>query len=292
MKTEQRDPQNSEDLRYSILDPTGNITALVESRVETERQPSVAAELMRRHPEVEQVGFVVFSDSLSDPVQVELRMAGGEFCGNATMSAAALFFLRRGEKPGEEGRDAGTEESPVRIRLLVSGAAQPVEVRLWREEEKCFRAGVRMPKILEVQEQEFVFGDSSGKLPCVRMEGISHIVIEEDSVFFRLLERRSAAEQAVQAWCSVLSAEGLGLMFLEKGEAGYRLTPLVWIPGSRTLFWENSCASGSAATGRYLAEKTGMPVSAEMRQPSGVLRVESDPETGDTWLYGRTRLTK
>ena len=37
-------------VRYSILDPTGNITALVESPVEPERQPELAAELMRRHP--------------------------------------------------------------------------------------------------------------------------------------------------------------------------------------------------------------------------------------------------
>ena len=49
-------------LQYSIFDPTGNITALVESPVPVERQPAVAAALMARHPEVEQVGFVRFPD--------------------------------------------------------------------------------------------------------------------------------------------------------------------------------------------------------------------------------------
>ena len=34
-------------LRYSILDPTGNITAIVESPVEIASQPSVAGAIMR-----------------------------------------------------------------------------------------------------------------------------------------------------------------------------------------------------------------------------------------------------
>ena len=45
-------------LRYSIWDPTGNITALVESAVAVGEQPAAAAALMERHPTVEQVGFV------------------------------------------------------------------------------------------------------------------------------------------------------------------------------------------------------------------------------------------
>ena len=51
---------------------------------------------MRRHPEVEQVGFVRFSDDPGDPVRAGLRMAGGEFCGNASCCAAVLWFLDHG----------------------------------------------------------------------------------------------------------------------------------------------------------------------------------------------------
>ena len=43
-------------LRLCIFDPTGNITALVESAVEPEAQPSAAARIMARFPAVEQVG--------------------------------------------------------------------------------------------------------------------------------------------------------------------------------------------------------------------------------------------
>ena len=47
-----------EDLKYYIFDPTGNITALVESGVAAADQPAVASRIMERHPDVEQVGFL------------------------------------------------------------------------------------------------------------------------------------------------------------------------------------------------------------------------------------------
>ena len=78
-------------LKYSIWDPTGNITALVETQTSIDRQPEVAARIMDLHPEVEQVGFV------SKVLRPYLRMAGGEFCGNASMCAAAWLALGRGE---------------------------------------------------------------------------------------------------------------------------------------------------------------------------------------------------
>ena len=268
-----------EPIQYSILDPTGNITALVESPVPVERQPSVAASLMERHPEVEQVGFVQLNGE--GPVQARLRMAGGEFCGNAAMSAAALFLLRRG--PQGEG-------APPVLQVGVAGVVQPVAVRLRRDTEDSFFAGVHMPPAKSIGEKDFCFGAVRGKLPVVRMEGISHIIIEPASPFFSLREDQTAARQAVRLWCAALSADCLGLMFLERTAAECRLTPLVYVPGSGTVFWENSCASGSSAVGMALAAKTGTPVRLELTEPGGRLRVESDPEKGETWLWGRTRL--
>ena len=77
-------------MRYSVFDPTGNITALVRDPVAPLQQPVIAAGIMRKHPEVEQVGFVSFDGALP-----ALRMAGGEFCGNASMSAAALLCMEQ-----------------------------------------------------------------------------------------------------------------------------------------------------------------------------------------------------
>ena len=276
---------HNESIRYSILDPTGNTTALVESPVETGRQPAVAASLMDRHPEVEQVGFLGPASSSEDPVRGSLRMAGGEFCGNASMCAAAFYLLRRQQADG-----IPTVPSEATVRLRVSGAAEPVLVRLQKESEDSFRAGVRMPPALGIAENTFSFKGAGGQLPVIRMEGISHIVIEPGSPFWSLQKDRSAAEEAVQTWCGALAAEGLGLMFLDADRS--RLTPLVHIPGSGTVFWEKSCASGSSAAGIYLAAKSGVPVDLTLTEPGGSLRVVSDPASRVTWLYGRVRLLR
>ena len=83
------------------------------------------------------------------------------------------------------------------------------------------------------------------------------------------------------------------MMFLDEAEGSIcerRMTPLVYVPGADTLFWENSCASGSAAAGIWLANKAGSPVDVRLHQPAGSLRVESDPATGITVLHGTARL--
>ncbi|MBR1456630.1 MAG: hypothetical protein IJ594_05665 [Oscillospiraceae bacterium] len=265
----------------SIFDPTGNITALVESDVAVERQPAVAAALMRRHPEVEQVGFVRLAEG-GARVQAELRMAGGEFCGNASMSAAALWCIRQGQTV-----DAA---APCAVLLRVSGAAEPVEVRLREEAADTYAASVRMPRALDITEREFVLETCRDRLPVVRMEGITHVLIEERSVFFALREDETAAARAVKSWCARLGADGLGLMFLEGGQSERRLTPLVYVPVGDTLFWESSCASGSAAVGMTLAARAGARAALTLAEPGGSLRVESEPAGGETWLCGKTRL--
>ena len=74
------------------INPTGNVTLIVEGAVPVEQQAALAAELMKRDTEAEQVGF------LSKPQRfgsaAALRMMGGEFCGNAAISAAALGCRR------------------------------------------------------------------------------------------------------------------------------------------------------------------------------------------------------
>lgn len=262
-------------IRYSIFDPTGNITALVESPVDESEQRAVAASIMARHAAVEQVGFVRLPDEKSAPAA--LRMAGGEFCANASMSAASLWALRLGLCEGE-------------LSLAVSGAEDAVAVRLKQEEESCFSAAVRMPEAREITAIPFVFEGLSGTIPLVRMEGIDHAVLTPDCPFFALRDRPSAAEKTVRELCASLGAVCLGLMFLEGESAQRRLTPLVYVPGSRTLFWESSCASGSAAAGMLLARQSGERTELELEEPGGILRVESDPQKGETRLFGRTRL--
>ena len=263
-------------LRVSIFDPTGNITALVEGRVDPENQSAVASELMARFPLLEQVGFVSLPEE--DGAPVALRMAGGEFCGNAAMSAAALDLLRRGD---------GARRT---VKLRVSGVSRTVEVRLERDGDGAFSASVRMPGILSVSERVFPFGALRDPITVVRMEGIAHAIVTPASGFYSLLRDRRSAEEAARRLCAALGAEALGLMFLEGEAPLLRLTPLVCVPGSGTMVWENSCASGSAAVGTALGERRGARVKLMLEEPGGVLEVESGGLRGETVLTGRTRL--
>ncbi len=283
-------PMQNGTIAYSVFDPTGNITALVETEVELSRQPAVADEIMRVHPEVEQVGFLNLTAAAEDNVQAELRMAGGEFCGNATMCAAAMAFLhrRRGKavSSGGQPEQNGMWES---VRVRVSGAASPVRVCLRSLGEKSFSAGVMIPEATEIEEKTFMFQGLESRIPLVRMEGISHLIMGEDSPFFQLKQNPEEAEFAVKEWCGVLSVSGLGIMFLESIKTAVNLTPLVYVPESGTVFWENSCASGSAAVGMYMARESSQAVEITLNEPGGKLMVRCDPQKKETWLFGQTR---
>ena len=117
------------ELKYYLFDPTKNMTILVETPVPAESQPFVASRLLQAEPTAEQVGFVSAGDGESD---IALRMAGGEFCGNATMSAAALFCMKNNLK-----------ETSVRVRA--SGAPEPVTVEV-RAAGEGFACTVDMPR--------------------------------------------------------------------------------------------------------------------------------------------------
>lgn len=275
------DSTGLEGLRYTILDPTGNITALVEDDVPVAEQPRVAARIMARHPDVEQVGFVRLGSPLLDgsALHAELRMAGGEFCGNASLCAAAFYAMR----------SLSENERSATLGLEVSGAERPVEVRLAREGAREFSASIQMPNARGIVEKELSYEGVVGKLPLVIMEGISHLVIEPGSTFAWLAGERAAAEDAVREWCKCLGVPGLGLMFLEGEAPMLRMAPLVYVAEGNTTYWENSCASGTAAVAMYLAHKAGGAVDITVEEPGGTLRVTSDPARDATWLYGHVR---
>jgi len=235
---------------YVFLDPTKNMTILVETPVPVASQPLCAARLMELEPSAEQVGFLSAGDERCD---LRLRMAGGEFCGNAAMSAGTLYCVRKGL---------------TRCRVRVSGAAAPVTVEIAPLADGSFAGTVEMPRPLSVGTVTLPLAEGTAELPLVRFGGIAHLVTERHF-------DKPQAEEYVRRWCTILQEDALGLMELEP-EAG-RMTPLVYVPGADTLFWENSCASGTTAAGCCLAWQKGMEITAELRQPGGVLGVTAAP---------------
>ena len=115
------------EIPYVLMDPTGNRTILAEGDVPEARQPAAASRLMELEPSAEQVGFLSRSGGLA------LRMAGGEFCGNAAMCAAVLHGIRSGLDQG-------------RVSVAVSGAEEPVTVEFSALPGGLWRGQVDMPR--------------------------------------------------------------------------------------------------------------------------------------------------
>ncbi len=248
-------------ISYTLFNPTGNYTVLVHTPVPTKEQSGVAAQLMEREPLCEQVGFLSKN---------ALRMAGGEFCGNASMCAAVHLVgdtLSLGEK--------------TTVFLRVSGAEKPVEVRL-EKNKTAFRASVVMPPVIHISTACFLLGEKPMCLPAVAFPGITHLIVTQPMARF-------TAEQVIAPWCRSLGVQALGLMLFD-AESSF-LTPLVYVPQADTMVWENSCASGTSAVGAYLAKARGKTVQKVLTEPGGRLLVKAEP-SGQVELSGTVMIEK
>ena len=86
--------QQKREYTVAVLDPAGNVTAIVCSDVPAAERARVAAQILRL-PElgIEQVAFLTEPRSGGE---IRLEMMGGEFCGNALRCAGFYQALRNG----------------------------------------------------------------------------------------------------------------------------------------------------------------------------------------------------
>ena len=247
-------------LLYYKVNPTGNITLIVETPVPRESQSAAAAALMAADKTAEQVGFIE-QPSLPGSA-LRLQMMGGEFCGNAALSAGALARLL--SLPETDGDS---------IRLEISGAAEPLEVEVFHESGRLYTGTVDMPLPRSCFTALLTDGDREFQLPVVRFPGISHVIINSRSIEKYGFKVRNA-EARIESWCRQLGVEALGMMFWD--EADGLLNPFVYVSGTNTAVWESSCASGSTAVAVYSALSEGRSTELNLRQPGGVLTVAAE----------------
>ena len=236
------------ELRYTVIDPTKNITLLVTTPVPRDVQPRVAAELLRREKDAEQVGFAE-GLAAGNP---RLQMMGGEFCGNASISAAALMARKGGIVSGD-------------IALEVSGADEPLCVKVQKLDGRKYLGTVAMPLPVGIETARF----GSHELPVVQFPGISHVICDGSLSVFD-------AEANIRSWCEALNVDALGLMFLD----GSSLKPYVYVRSTDTAVWESSCASGSTACAAYLAARSGEAQTVVLQNPCGELRIKAELSGG------------
>ena len=160
------------DYEVAVLDPAGNVTAIVLSDVPAAERARVAARLLRL-PElhIEQAAFLTAPRCGGE---IRLEMMGGEFCGNALRCAGFYHALRT----GAQGKTCVFAE--------ISGAegVQPVMA-----DTAAGEASTVMPLPRAVQPVEWP------DVPAVRVTfaGITHFVIDRAQPDDALVQRAIAA---------------------------------------------------------------------------------------------------
>jgi diaminopimelate epimerase len=257
------------ELKFVKTDPTGNTTVLVESPVALEAQPEAARRLMQDDCLcAEQVGFI--ETAQSPCAWARLRMMGGEFCANATMSLATFLVWRRDEA-GKKG------ESVISVPLEVSGLSEIVECVVRRNGDG-YSGTLRMPAPERIKKTTLPLAGLNRSLTAVQLPGITHVIIPARLLGLSDADARAAAERAVEEWAPLIDAEAFGILLFDEEKCS--ITPLVHVKGSRTTVWERGCGSGSAAIGAYIADKLGASAVSLVSQPGGVIEVNAVYENG------------
>ncbi|MDO5332171.1 MAG: hypothetical protein Q4E99_05770 [Bacillota bacterium] len=84
-------------VEYRLYNPNKNYTVLVKGNFDKDEKLNIAKKIFDKEPTCEQVGFV----SIIGKVAV-IEMAGGEFCGNASMCAALMTGLNKVKCSGND----------------------------------------------------------------------------------------------------------------------------------------------------------------------------------------------
>lgn len=256
--------QQKREYTVAVLDPAGNVTAIVCSDVLAAERARVAAQILRL-PElgIEQVAFLTAPRSGGE---IRLEMMGGEFCGNALRCAGFYQALRTGAKG----------KSCVFAEISGADGVQPVMA-----DTAEGTASTVMPLPLSVQPA----GWADVQAARVTFAGITHFVIDCAQPDEALVQR--AIDAAPEA-------SAVGAIFLDRGCGSIK--PVVFVRETASCVAENSCASGSVATAVVLtADFADGITEIGIGQPGGTLEVgvqRTDGAVTGLSIGGAVRLTQ
>ncbi|GAK30279.1 hypothetical protein WOSG25_020760 [Weissella oryzae SG25] len=224
---------SNKNLTYAIYHPAGNATALVDDLIlDASQRQQINDLILAKHPEVEQVGF------LASKTAPQLLMAGGEFCGNATRSAAFAYLDGR---PGKMALKVYDGLQTVQAGVNEAGAWSEIPLLTGNEPVMPLANGYYL----------------------VRLAGITHLVVPVTTKPTGLKEQALALIKEYQ----VDDPDCVGVIFVD-----YQLNaiyPVVLVKAIQTIFAETACGSGTVAVALVSAFKNQRACALNLEQPSG-----------------------
>lgn len=278
--------------------PGGNPTILLpEPPFLLDELPAASATLMGpMHLQAEQVGALLLPKGAGAAPRLE--MMGGEFCVNATRSAAMYLarngLLQRMDEPGVGALLAGA--------ICVSGVDEPVAVLVSTDEDTLLqslrqRSQQEVPAaapctadalpLCEALPQTRLFCAArmdcrppgtlcapllSEGLSLVTMPGMSHLLV--NTARHPLPDFSGGGwQQASAAWRKECGLEGLpasGVVWYEETDTGCRIWPAVAVKATQSEHMESACGSASLALAISMRQAGKLPDDVlRVTQPSG-----------------------
>lgn len=256
-------------LTFSKWSPGGNATLLFPDLGQRPAEQARIAALALDQACLggEQAGFVNLP-------QKRLRMAGGEFCVNASRSVGALLAHAAAGRCAEQAALEGCAPSPTRLpgddrlspdaperldEIQVSGWQTPVRLRT-RGTAPCWRveALLRLPScpIATVEEGAHL----------VRLPGICHLLL--GAAAHPLPDDCHAAAAHMRQRFELEAEPAVGVIWWRERQGQLEMLPLVHVRDAGTTFLENACGSGALALALCLA-RAGARRKFSIMQPGG-----------------------
>ena len=260
--------------QYEFLNPSGNITALVTKDVPRERYQEISNKIMKNDPNIEQVGFLKkYTDSI-----FRLEMAGLEFCGNASR-AFACFLVK------EKYVNKNTFE------ISVSGYDNLIECNVEKIGEDYYST-INLKLLKPIK--DFIENKKldNQEISVIHLPGISHTFLDQKKFKFDKGSCLKEAKKIIQE-LNLINLPAVGVIWYEDNQ----INPIVYVKDIDSLFYENSCGSGSIAYGiyhSYLQNKDGIFNFDVIQKNKEVVKVTIELKNKiitSAKLYGQTKFS-
>lgn len=265
-------------IRFTMVKPGGNNTALVHDLIPRQYHGEIAKEvILKKDTDGEQVGYLELS-TLPKTV-CRLQMMGGEFCGNATRSTVML--IAKAFLTGDVGLNPFALEHITRsencldVPMEVSGYDGVLHAEVVLDDQNhildIFATMPVRPEATCTEKRQPTVNGKSFDGTLVHLYGISHLLIpESDGIAGLNRDARKQHAERILTEENLRDLEAAGVIFYTEHDGQYAIDPYVFVRDSNTMYAETACGTGTTALGVKCALDAGGPVNFSVMQPSGL----------------------
>jgi diaminopimelate epimerase len=252
------------EIDFVKFNPTQNMTILIDDSNVVQDYEKIATKIMAyENVYGEQVGFI--KTPLNKKASALLRMAGGEFCGNACMALGTLKAVEQGLELNET----------LDIVLEVTGTDHLITCQVRRTPHKYY-CQLNMPIPTTLEQTTLHYEGSELSVTFVTYREAIHLIIEADTFNDSLKDK---AESLARLLGGTLNTHLIGILMYNP--ISNELAPLIYVPHLDSMIWERGCGSGTASIGAYLTWKNKRKTVADISQPGGSITVSGDYLAGE-----------